>query len=465
MKKICMFLTVALLSLCVSVKAQNVHCSNLYVSHTGWATWTVDGDAYDYFMVMLADDVVGETKDMAMQIDVESLTVGQTYVAKVAAVSNMVTSDWETCEWVYNPCETYEYAIAGLTAVSNDGSAFVNWTHGAKDVIPVKSNEYTYDFEITMDLTGWTTIDADGDGFNWFNGNLLGTEMGHWETDGWACSESYKYPNVLSPDNYLVSRQFMATSDSRISFWACSHDELYPEEHFGVAISTKGNVNPEDFFTVAEWTIPYTYGKAEGARGEKGQSEWIEYNVDLSKYAGELIYIAIRHFGCTDRYKLDVDDVTIVAAEPAPMSEEWLGVAVFRDGEYIGMTTGNRFMDYEPEPGEHQYCVRAVRNGENDGTYMSMSCPECVDLDVIAGVQEQTVQASVYPNPAQGDVLVEASGMKQVTVFNLMGQSLYSVVASGDRLLIDVSSFENGLYFIRIEGENGTVTRQVVVRR
>lgn len=262
-----------------------------------------------------------------------------------------------------------------------DGNTFLN--------APNRGIAYTFDFEGEATLAGWTTIDADGDGFNWFNGRQLGTEMGHNETDGWACSESYQYPHVLTPDNYLVSRQFLASADASISFWACSHDEIYPEEHFGVAVSTSGNTNPADFTLIKEWTIPNNWNK--------GQSEWIEYSVDLSQYAGQLIYIAIRHFNCTDQYKLDVDDVTIIADEE--------GLAV----------------------------------------------------------EESIIDACVTPNPTQGQVAVNADGMKQITVFNTLGQKVYDQAVFADQVTMDLSRYEAGVYFVRIETETGCATRRVVV--
>ena len=245
-----------------------------------------------------------------------------------------------------------------------------------------------YDFEGEPILADWTTIDADGDGYDWFNGRQLGTEMGHNETDGWACSESFRYPNALSPDNYLVSRQFLASADACISFWACSHDEQYPEEHFGVAVSTSGNTDPADFTTIAEWTIPNNWNK--------GQSEWTEYRVDLSQYAGQLIYIAIRHFDCYDRYKLDVDDVTIIAG------------------------------DYD-------------------------------------AVSETQIEACVAPNPTQGNVTVKADGMKQITVFNTLGQKVFNIAVDADQVALDLGQFEAGVYFLRIETENGFAVQRVVV--
>ena len=51
---------------------------------------------------------------------------------------------------------------------------------------------------------------------------------------------------------------------------------------------------------------------APGRDGQtRAQGNWYEYTVDLSAYAGQDIYVAIRHFNCSDMFYLDVDDITL----------------------------------------------------------------------------------------------------------------------------------------------------------
>ena len=115
---------------------------------------------------------------------------------------------------------------------------------------------------------------------------------------------------ALTPDNYLISPVITATSASKMSFWACAQDEKWPSEHFGVAVSTDGNT----FTTIAEWTIAGKSGSA-GTRSTDRQTSWKKYEVDLSSYAGKQLYVAIRHFNCTDMYMLLVDDIEFYQVE------------------------------------------------------------------------------------------------------------------------------------------------------
>jgi hypothetical protein len=79
-----------------------------------------------------------------------------------------------------------------------------------------------------------------------------------------------------------------------------------------------------------EWTMT-AKGSGVMAPGRDGQTRaqgtWYQYSVDLSAYAGQNIYVAIRHFNCTDWFYLDVDDVTFTADEKSGNTFEASGKA------------------------------------------------------------------------------------------------------------------------------------------
>lgn len=165
-------------------------------------------------------------------------------------------------------------------------------------------SDVEYDFE--DGIGGWTTIDADGDGFNWIeSGPKLGPDYGH---ESRFCMFSQSYDNIfeiLYPDNYLVSPEKLEIGkDATFSFWACAQDKNYPYEHFGVAVSTESNTSANDFITIKEWTL-------DSIAPARVQGEWIKYSVDLSEYEGQKIWIAVRHFDCYDQYFMALDDVEI----------------------------------------------------------------------------------------------------------------------------------------------------------
>ena len=153
---------------------------------------------------------------------------------------------------------------------------------------------------------GWTTIDADNDGACWIHSmEVLGENSGY-ESD--YCMVSYSWDSIsgsLSPNNYLVSPRIHVTQNRHLRFKAkqvsCT-GSLY-NDHFGVAVSTTGNDNAADFTTILEGNLTYAVTS----------SGWREILLDLSEYADQDIYIAIRHFVTGGKGYIKVDQIELVS--------------------------------------------------------------------------------------------------------------------------------------------------------
>ena len=190
----------------------------------------------------------------------------------------------------------------------------------AQDTITRSIGSYTYGFETNLD--GWTLIDNDGDGHCWYHtseaSNHNATAIPSHNGVGHVRGESYCNSfGALTPDDYLVSPQrYGIVNGSTISFWACAQDINYPAEHFGVAVSTSasGNTNASSFTTIQEWTLTAksVSGPSIGRnRNQTDHGTWHQYTCNLSSYAGQKVWIAIRHFNCTDQFIICLDDLQI----------------------------------------------------------------------------------------------------------------------------------------------------------
>jgi len=233
--------------------------------------------------------------------------------------------DYNITTGVFNNTPVLEFAnTPGYVAYGGAGGAFVGEYNGSICFFgdsPASPNfiaiyalsDYTPEppepptgnqfFDFDDGYMQWTTIDADGDGYVWNLNRNWGNYNNPYSMVSASCDE---YEQPLTPDNYLVC-PFKLTYDC-ITFWACAQDENYPAEHFGVAVSTKSNTDAADFTTLQEWTLT-----------AKAQGLWYEFTVDLREYQGEEIWVAIRHFDCTDQFMIVVDDITLY--------REWDGVA------------------------------------------------------------------------------------------------------------------------------------------
>lgn len=70
----------------------------------------------------------------------------------------------------------------------------------------------------------------------------------------------------------------------------------------------------------------------------------------------------------------------------------------------------------------------------------------------------------VYPNPANRVVTVSSTtSLGSVIVLNTVGQVVYNNTTTNNIMRLDVSSFVNGNYIIRVANANGSTTKQLVV--
>ncbi len=253
-----------------------------------------------------------------------------------------------------------------VTATQTDEGVVVSWT--APDPGSA-TTEATQDFEAS-DMGEFTTIDADGDGFDWVLGSACGgiylvdgaslAGTGHNASADLMTSGSYRNitgggGQALTPDNWLVTPQ--AVLNGTFSFWACGQDASYAAEHFGVFVSTAGNSDPADFTLVQEWTMSAAPAFEGPSTPTRAQGNWYEYSVDLSSYAGQAGYVAIRHFNCTDMFLLNVDDINYLTGGGAgPESYN-----VYVDGELVAtVTDGTETTITGVEDGDHTVAVTAV---------------------------------------------------------------------------------------------------------
>lgn len=180
----------------------------------------------------------------------------------------------------------------------------------------------TYGFEDGLP-TGWTVIDGNNDGYTWCLTSDIPSTWSYYAsmTLDWyrsgsnaICSGSYiNGVGALSPDEYLVTNQLSISNGTSFSFWAAATDAGYPADHFGVFVSNNGTSN---WTLVQEWTLTAKGGEFNGGRASRESNgaklgNWYQYSVDLSAYAGQQKYVAIRHFNCSDQYIMCVDDIAI----------------------------------------------------------------------------------------------------------------------------------------------------------
>ena len=155
-----------------------------------------------------------------------------------------------------------------------------------------------------LDVSDWTVYDKDGDGYLWSAVQSV-DDVGNPSGSPLITSASY-INNVgpLTPDNWIISPEIDLSAVTEgpvtLKYGVFASDPDWNQENYAVYVSTTNNPTNESDFTLlfTEFDLP-------GLETER--------TVDLSAYAGQKIYITFRHFDVTDMYRINIDNVSVVA--------------------------------------------------------------------------------------------------------------------------------------------------------
>lgn len=80
------------------------------------------------------------------------------------------------------------------------------------------------------------------------------------------------------------------------------------------------------------------------------------------------------------------------------------------------------------------------------------------------GVEDvEVLDVNVYPNPAKSVINITSLNLNRVSVFNSIGQMVYTQNVDYESIAIDTESWANGLYYVNVETSDGKISSQKVI--
>lgn len=165
---------------------------------------------------------------------------------------------------------------------------------------------------------------------------------------GKACANSASLDEdrgAVHPDNWLVTPGLhIKYSKAYLSFYVQATDKTNFAEKFQVLVSTKSNTDSAFFTPVHTQTL--------------NNDSLKHIRLELNGYRDEVVYIAFRHFDCTDQYRLLLDSVYVydpqgynITATVAPAEAGSVtGAGFFLAGEQVSLAatakTGYNFLGW-----------------------------------------------------------------------------------------------------------------------
>ncbi|MBR6846983.1 MAG: leucine-rich repeat domain-containing protein [Bacteroidales bacterium] len=108
-------------------------------------------------------------------------------------------------------------------------------------------------------------------------------------------------------------------------------------------------------------------------------------------------------------------------------------------------------------------CVEAYRNSSWYEPYGLNGFNEFIE-DCTAVSEVDGIFTAVYPNPTNGLVKIEVENMKNISIFNMLGERVFEGSTYGNSFEYDFSHQGAGMYFIKVETTKGIETMKVTVK-
>jgi len=300
--------------------------------------------------------------------------------------------------WTANESGTYIIAVneadnCGQAGTTNNGFPSITTLSGGENCLtPPILVEGAESFEGESIPECWQRIDNDEDGLSWA---LIDNESAF---DGEQVMQSNSFFEILgavAPDNWLIAEPRIVGENDSLYYAVASSSETFPNEFYGIYVAVNAD-------TIGAFQEVFSE--------ELTTTEWQGRSIDMSEYAGQLVYIAFRHYNSVDQSALLIDAVAL--------------------------------------PGE------VVDN-----------CSEVLSL----WERKPELEFLVFPNPSKGNVsfsLRENSARVQVDVVDIHGRVVWSelVQLDGNNDQINLTNLLSGMYTVRITADKATGSQKLVIQ-
>ena len=385
------------------------------------------------FNIKLDDELVAQNvSNCYYQLETSNLVEGQTYTTSVQAVFDEGQSDWVSYEWEYKACDNFEgYETVEVENLGNQ--VLVTWE--AEE--PLEGTYLYYDDGTNEEGIGlmagtpiyWAIYIPAEDLAEYDTYRV--TKVAMFDYEAHRGKVMIYQGDETTPENLLYTQDYTTTG--------CGQYIEIPLDEYVAIRNTRGL-----WFVMLSLTGTYpapigpNTGNQYGRLYSDNGTSWYD----------------LANNGIDNSFNLRgyIEENNSV-----------LGTMVFKNEVCLTPkpVRNNVFIDEEAKD-EYDYCIRKVYSSSaNDPEKFAMSCPTCATITDVAESMENEI--TVYPNPVNGNLTIQAEGMTEVVICNMMGQIIGTFTCSDDQMIINTAQYEAGIYNATIRTANGTTSSRFTV--
>ncbi|KWW31680.1 MAG: lysine-specific cysteine proteinase Kgp [bacterium P3] len=329
---------------------------------------------------------------------------------------DQITPDMNNRPWVIDTEVAYEgtCSVRSARSMNNLSSSTMSFT-------------YTAEFADSIRFHAKVSSESNGD---WFVFSIDGQQM--LTLSGEVAWTRYAFPISAGSHTFTFSYQK--------NWFRSSGDDAVWVDNIVLPAPIRPVVYLSD--TVCQ-NSAYTFGGRTLSTDAVGASVWVDSS------GSQLTYLLLT--------VVDVPDVTIAAS----VDEVSAGTPV--------LLTASGASRYEWSTGNDGSAIQVRPDATSVYSVVGFagqcSASARVTVHVTSGIDDvgSELLIRIYPNPASEVLIVEASALRRVTVYDMSGRAVYAADADADELRIAVRHWSRGVYFLHVDADRNTVVRRMAV--
>ena len=69
---------------------------------------------------------------------------------------------------------------------------------------------------------------------------------------------------------------------------------------------------------------------------------------------------------------------------------------------------------------------------------------------------------SIFPNPVYTEINIQYIGMQEISVYNLNGQKMETIIVNTDTYIVNVDDYKPGIYYLKIAGMDEVIVKKII---
>lgn len=155
-----------------------------------------------------------------------------------------------------------------------------------------------------------------------------------------------------------------------------------------------------------------------------------------------------------ENFNISVNNKTAYLTWEAPERDDVVYYEIYRDTELIANTEEQSFSDNNLSSGTYIYNLRPIYENGKGG----LSSKEIVIGDNLKEIA--TLDIQIHPNPSNDKFTIRHNAIEQISVYNVMGETIINTKVDADIFVID--DIKPGIYFVNIQTSAGTAVRKII---